>query len=258
MVQVQTFSKGKSEDRNEDYFGYTKNCFVIADGATDKSGRKYDGKTGGEIISRLVVRECLSAKLDGVDLVNYLNGKIGELYSQLNISKDIKDPQYRFTCGFICVRLSESKITITYLGDLGFRVNEQRVYQEVKQIDINNAGERARYIKKTGDVQGSRSHILPLLLRQFDHQNNPEDPLGYGVLDGIRTPPKFIKVFEHKTEGLKTIELFSDGYFHIPKKATIEAWNNLHEQVEREDPDKWRKYKSTKSKDDRTIAIITF
>lgn len=258
MVKVQTFSKGKIDNRNEDYFDYNEKCFAIADGATDKSGRKYDNKTGGELVSRIVVKECLSTDLNGSELVNHLNNKIKELYSELKILDKIKDPKYRFTSGFICVRLVKDKIIITYLGDLGFRINGAKIYQETKQIDIDNSEERSKYIRETNDVKGSRNHIMPLLLKQFEYQKNSQDPLGYGVIDGTKTPSKFVKTFEYNVDKVKTIELFSDGYFDAPQEISIEAWEKVFEKVEKDDPDKWKKYKSTKSKDDRTIAIIEF
>jgi len=258
MVKVQIFSKGKTENKNEDYFDYNKTCFVIADGATDKSGRKYNNKTGGELVSRLVVKECLSTKLNGIILVNHITKKVKELYDKLNISEKIKDPKFRFTCGFICVRLIGNKIVITYLGDLGFRINGIEVYQEIKQVDIDNSEERSKYIRETNDVKGSRDHIIPLLLKQFKHQNNPQEFFGYGVIDGTETPSKFVKIFDYDVSKIKTIELFSDGYFDIPSGVSIKAWEKSFEEVEKEDPDKWKKYKSTKSKNDRTIAIIKF
>ncbi|MDO8740846.1 MAG: protein phosphatase 2C domain-containing protein [Candidatus Woesearchaeota archaeon] len=258
MVQVQTFSEGKVKNRNEDYFNYSESCFVIADGATDKSGRNYNGQTGGELVSRIVVNECLSTNLNGIELINHINKKIREAYTKLNILKDIKDPKYRFTCGFICVRVIGGKTIITYLGDLGFRINGIEVYQEIKQIDINDSEERSKYIRETNDVEGSRNHIMHLLVKQFEYQNNPNDSLGYGVIDGSKTPSKFIKTFEYYTEKIKTIELFTDGYFDTSQEVSIKGWEKAFEKVEEEDPDKWKKYKSTKSKDDRTIAIITF
>ena len=168
MVKVQTFSKGIG-NRNEDYFDFNENCFVIVDGATNKSGRKYDGKTGGELVSQIVVKECLSTNLNGVELVNHLNKKIQELYDKLNISEKIKDSKFRFTCGFICVRIINDKIIITYLGDFGFRINGTKVYQETKQVDIITSEERSKYIQETNDVKGSRDHIIPLLLKQFEY-----------------------------------------------------------------------------------------
>ena len=258
MVKVQIFSKGEIENRNEDYFDYNKNCFVIADGATDESGRKYNGKTGGELVSRIIVNECLLTNLNGVELVNHLNKKVQELYSKLNISEKIKDPKFRFTCVFICVRIINDKIIITYLGDLGFRINGTKVYRETKQIDIDNSEERSSYIRKTSDVKGSRNYIMPLLLKQFEYQNNSQELFGYGAIDGTKTPSKFVKTFKYDIKKLKTVELFSDGYFDIPQEVSIEAWEKSFKKVEKEDPDKWKKYKSTKSKDDRTIAIIEF
>jgi len=258
MAKVQTFSKGKIENKNEDDFNYNETCFVIADGATDKSGRKYNNKTGGELISRIVVKQCLATDLNGIKLVNHLNSKIKELYIDLNIINDIQDPKFRFTCGFICVRIIDDKIIITYLGDLGFRINGFEVYQEIKQIDIDNSETRSKYIRETSDVKGGRDYMMPLLLKQFKYQNNPQEPLGYGVIDGTETPSKFVKTFKYNQSKIKTIELFSDGYFHIPQDVSIQAWEKSFEKVKKEDPDKWKKYKSTKSKDDRTIAIIKF
>ncbi len=256
MVEVETFSKGKIENRNEDYFDYNETRFVIADGATDKSGRKYDNKTGGELVSQIVVKECLSTDINGIELVNHLNNKVKELYVDLKIIEDIQDPKKRFACGFICARIVNDKIIITYLGDLGLRVNGSRAYREIKQIDIDNSEARSKYIRETNDVNGSRNHIMPLLLKQFKYQNNPQEPLGYGVIDGTDTPEKFVKSFEYELSQTHTIELFSDGYLDIPQEVSIESWEKTFEKVEKEDPNKWKKYKSTGFKDDRTIAII--
>jgi len=258
MAKVEFFSEGKNEGKNEDYFNYNENNFVLADGATDKSGRKYNGQTGGEIISRLLVKEVLDCALNGVELVNYLNNKIAQLYIDLGIDKDIHDPKFRFTCSLTAVRIIGEKIIITYVGDPAFRVNGKYVHQKIKQLDIDNANIRAEYIERTGDVVGSRDYIMPLLLKQFQYQNNPNNALGYGAIDGTVTPEKFIEVFEYSLDEIKTIELFTDGYYAIPNDVAIEAWEDAFKKGELEDPDKFKKYKSTKSKDDRTIAIIKF
>jgi len=258
MMKVQSFSQGKVANKNEDYFNYNKECFVIADGATDKSGRKYHNKTGGELVSRLVVKEALHSKLTGVELINFLNKRVHKLYEDLGIIKDVIDPRYRFACAFVVARVLADKLIVTCLGDSGFRINGKVIYKEVGQIDTYNSEKRAKYIKKTGDIAGSREHIMPLLLKQFSYQNNPRHRFGYGVIDGTDTPAKFVKVFTYPKNKIKTIELFTDGYIVAPRGATINDWELAFKKVEQEDPDKWKKYKSTKSRDDRTIAIIKF
>ncbi len=257
-MKVAVFSEGKSSEHNEDFYGYNDTTFVVADGATDKSGSKYNGKTGGEIASRLVVESCLTSSLNGKELVDLLNEKIAETYQDLNLAKVVRDPKFRFSCFFAVARIVGDEIIITSLGDTGFRINGKEVHRETKRVDIDNAEERARYIAQTGDIESARAHIMPLLLKQFDYQNNGEHELGYGVADGTVTPEKFIRTFKYKLGDIETLEIFSDGYFVIPSGAHIEDWESMHQMVEREDPDKWKKFKSTKLKDDRTVVVVDF
>ena len=257
-MDVQFFSKGKVEGKNEDFFDYNQDCFVLADGATDKSGRKYDEKTGGEIVSRLVVKEALLTSLIGNDLIAYLNKKVSDLYDNLGLGDLMVNPLNRFTCSSIIVRIVGDEIIITSIGDSCFRINGDDIHKASKLCDEPAALERAKYIAETGDVAGSREHIMPMLLNQFEGQNNPHHSFGYGVIDGSSTPEIFIETLSFPKKNINTIELFSDGYFSVPVGITIADWEDEYLKVEREDPDKWLKYKSTKSKDDRTIAIIKF
>ncbi len=257
-MTVTSFTEGKNKDRNEDCFGYNDETFVLADGATDKSGRQYEGKTGGEIVSRLVVAETLACSLNGIELVSHLNQKLAQVYEDLGIMNDVLEPKYRFTCFFAAVRIVGSNLLITYLGDTALRINGEKVYRDPKQIDFEVARERVRYIEETGDIAGSRDHIMPLLLAQFAYQNNNDNPLGYGAIDGFNTPDKFVKTLEIPRDQVQLIELFSDGYPAIPSGNTIEDWENAFKEAEREDPGRWKKYQSTKSQDDRTVAIMRF
>lgn len=259
MAQVEFFSKGKAEERNEDFYGFNDSAFVVADGATDKSGRMYEGKTGGEIVSRLVVETCLSSGLFGVTLVQSINSALKNIYSNFGILEETrKDKKYRFTCGFVSVLDGEDEWVITSLGDSGFRINGEETHMEVFQVDVANSEARSKYIRETGDIEGSRAHILPLLIREFEYQNNPDHLLGYGFIDGEKTPEKFVQVFRYPKSFIKTLELFTGGYFDVPKEVSLKAWEETYDRVEREDPHKYLKYKSTKSKDDRTIMIVRF
>lgn len=258
MFKIYSFSRAGVVGKNEDFFGYNKNSFIVVDGATDKSGFMFKGRTGGEIISRLVVRESLRCKLNGEKLVVYLNKKVMEIYEKMKMLDQIKIPKNRFSCGFILGRIINNKLVITYLGDLGFRINNSYVYKEKKLVDIKNSEIRSKYIKETNDISGSRKYIIPFILNQFKYQNNKNHRLGYGVIDGTKTPYKFIKVFNYNVANIKTLEIFTDGYFSLAEKPLISSWENSFKKVKKEDPNKWIKYKSTKSKDDRTVLIVKF
>lgn len=205
MVRVETFSEGKVKERNEDRFAYSDSTFVIVDGATDKSGRLHDGKTGGEIVAELVSNECLSVGLDGTELVRHLNKKVREKYIELGILEDTADPKFRFMCDFVQARVVSDRVVVTYVGELGFRINGAGVYKQEQQIDIENAERRAKYIAETGDIAGSRESILPFLLGQFEYQNVSGIPLGYGVIDGTETPDEYVKTFEYPLSSVRII-----------------------------------------------------
>ncbi len=88
--------------------------------------------------------------------------------------------------------------------------------------------------------------------------NDPIHPIGHGELTGGLVPKKYIHTEEFDLSEIGTLELFTDGYFKVPDEVSIDAWERSYQEVEREDPHKYKQYKSTKSKDDRTIMIVRF
>lgn len=267
MATVEQFTNGKVPERNEDSFGHNDHRFVLADGATDKSGRTYGGKTGGELVSELIVRRALETELVGKEFVDDINTQLAELYSSVGIANEVADPKYRFSSTCILVHVGDSEISITVVGDSGFRINGSEVHQDFKHVDVQNAEARSLFISEhltssgiTEELQQqARQHILPLLVKQFEYQNNPTHKLGYGAMDGSTTPEKFIRTLHLPEGAVQTIELFSDGYPATPtNEITIEAWEEAYALANKEDPYRYKKYKSTKTRDDRTVVIIRF
>lgn len=265
MATVEQFTEGKVPERNEDSFGHNDHRFVLADGATDKSGRTYEGKTGGELVSRLIVTRALETELVGKEFVDDINAQLAELYSSLGIANEVADPKYRFSSTCILMHVGDSEISITAVGDSGFRINGSEVHQDFKPVDDESAEARSLFISEhltLGGVteelqQQAREHILPLLVKQFEYQNNPTHELGYGVIDGSTTPEKFIQTLHLPKGEVQTIELFSDGYpAHPTNEITIEAWEAAYAPANEKDPYRYKEYKSTKTRDDRTVAII--
>lgn len=253
---IEIFSQWKWLNKNEDSFWCDGNTFVVVDWSTDKSGRLYNSFTWWELVSKLVSNTILSTDLNGYELVSFLNTKVRDLYISLDILDDTYDPKYRFTCLFCVVRIVKNILYITQVGDVWIRINGTEVYQQIKQVDINNAQERSDYIIKTWDIAWSRDHIMPLLVKQFDYQNNINSVLWYGAIDWFITPEKFVHILEYDLNLVRTIELFSDGYCLIPSEISIWSRESAFEKVEKEDPYKYLHYKSTKTADDRTIMII--
>lgn len=256
-MKVEVFTKGKDRVRNEDYCGYDKEIFVVADGATDKSGKLYQGKTGGEILSRLITATCLETGLAGVKLVRKLSQECIAFYKKNN-TLALTNGFYRFAASFVCAKIIKDKLVVTQVGDSAFRVNGTKTYFNTWLVGDLVSEFRARYIQTTGDIKRSRQFILPLLKEQYSFYNDAKSPVGWGVINGTPIPKKFIKIYHFPIKGIKSLEIFSDGYYDIPKGIEVKDWEQMYKNIEKEDPYKYKKYKATKTKDDRTIMVVKF
>ena len=96
---------------------------------------------------------------------------------------------------------------------------------------------------------------------QVRYTNVDRPPFGYGVLDGYEVPDGLIACEDRPRNGLRSIELFTDGYFKIPDAVSLAAWEAAFAEVEREDPEKIGRYPAPKGSvgrmrtDDRTVIV---
>lgn len=245
-MHVSLFSAGKQPPKNEDTAVYSETCFVVCDGSTGKQGGLNEGKTGGEIASSLVAAAALQSDLNGVELVDYISSVLHE------------EQAMELETTLVCARIVGTQLVITQVADTAFRVNTSDNYTNPAIIDTLMSETRARYIALTQDVEGGRDYIMPLLLAESSYRNNDASPAGYGVLDGSPVPPKFIKLYTFDLADIRTLEIYTDGYFALPPTATIESYEALHATVQERDPYKCLDYPSTKPNDDRTIMIVDF
>jgi hypothetical protein len=92
--------------------------------------------------------------------------------------------------------------------------------------------------------------------------NNMSSPLSYAVLDGFDIPLPLVQVFDRPRATVRTIELFTDGYFKPGAAPALSDWEAAFAEVERVDPDKIGRYPSVKGSgvrmntDDRTVVIV--
>lgn len=255
FVNVKQFSRGKDPSKNEDVAACSDTTIVLSDGATDKSGQVFEGRFGGELAAELVIKVCMTSQANGAELIAEATSALKHLYEKINPAA-LKDSAYRFAATLTIARIVDDRLVVTQLGDSPFRINGTQPYTNNKVFDNLTASARKQYIEITGDVAGSRDFIAPLLKGQHQYQNNTDSPLGYGIIDGMSVPEKFIKTFTFPCDTVWTVELASDGYYGVfPSEVSIAGYEALHEHIEQVDPDKYRQYPSQKSSDDRTVII---
>ncbi len=257
FIDVDIMSMGKNPPKNEDAFRYNESVLVLSDGATDKSGQDLKGQSGGKLAAELVVDACLASKANGADLVNEVSEKLKHLYEQIN-PKALQDSAFRFAATLLVARIVGSEIIITQVGDSSFRINGIDAHTNSKLVDQLTANARREYIKTTGDIDGGRDFIMPLLKNQHLYQNNATHPLGYEIIDGTPVPEQMIKVFRYPIDTVQTIELVTDGYYNsFPETVSIDAYEALRRHIKDVDPYKFGEFTATKLDDDRTVLIAT-
>jgi hypothetical protein len=101
-----------------------------------------------------------------------------------------------------------------------------------------------------------------ILTGQGRFQNTTASPLGYAVLDGFEVPMALVRVVDRPRAEVRSVELFTDGYFEPGAEPSVAAWEAAFAEVERVDPWKIGRYPSVKGTvgriraDDRTVAIL--
>jgi hypothetical protein len=97
---------------------------------------------------------------------------------------------------------------------------------------------------------------------QTRFQNNTRSPFSYSVFDGFPVPTELVQVIDRPRAAIRSIELFTDGYFKPGETPELPAWEAAFEEVERIDPEKigaWPSVKGSSARmrtDDRTVVIV--
>ena len=97
---------------------------------------------------------------------------------------------------------------------------------------------------------------------QGAYQNDASTILGYSALDGFDVPLQLVRFERLPRSEVRTLELFTDGYFKPGEAFGVAAWEKAFEEVERDDPEKVKFYVSAKGStatqwaDDRTYVGV--
>lgn len=245
-------------------------CAVV-DGATDKSGRDYGGRTGGALAAECVAGtiEALPPDADPVDALDAVSRQLSLLRREWSIVSE--DP---LAPSAVAAVLMPRRRQIWRVGDVHVairRAGQWDTYPAVKAIDQVVASARAALLLcrlAQGDTvdrlavsDPGRAMVMPLLQAQNVLANLDDDgPLGFGVLDGRSVPRRYLEVLD-LDEAATEVVLASDGYLS-PAPTLRDAEAELSASLAA-DPLRIGVYASTKaapaganSFDDRTYVRL--
>ena len=330
-MQIAAFSAAKDPDRpeaNEDRFVVVQDrLYAVIDGVTDRTGRRYDGRTGGRVAADATEAALLSLAaegahptLDAAGLLARLNASFQAAYRRHGVLEEAKAAESsRFGSTLALAVDRGDRFGFFFVGDSGIRFNGGEIVRHDKDLDhiiatlrgfayhkVAKAGadptatelasralcwrgvgslpaEAASWIGEA-DLAEIREAALARLTselpkipvaditRMIDngiigaqggYQNRPDLVLGYSSVDGFSLTVAGIEAFDRPKAGIATLELYTDGYFALPDRPTIAAWEAMADEVERVDPAKVSLYPSTKGSlgriraDDRTVVIVS-
>lgn len=224
----------------EDVVTVTAHHAAVIDGATDKSGLRYSGVAGGLVAAHSIAQSLLGLERDATlrDLV--------ELAS-VNLRREIEASA---PPGFVLehvdgpaaclVVYSNARREIWRVGSCAYRIDGEAY---PAQIAIDDAAGRARAALLEALLAGEnadgeallrddpgRGMILPLLGVQWRLANHECASYGYGVINGLHVPNRYLEVVPVPEEA-EEIVLGSDGWPHL-LGSLAESEEILHRELE--------------------------
>lgn len=174
FLKTEVFSQAKDpedQEANEDRILVLPNrAYAVIDGVTDKSGRQYDGLTGGRIAGRLVedaIRDaCADREPDTID-VEWLLGRIGEKFAtafwQMGIHCHTDSFETaQFAAQLALALMGREGVRFIIIGDCGLRLNGKEVLQPSFSLDVIGAVIRKvvwNHLKKNGADRQSANDL---------------------------------------------------------------------------------------------------
>lgn len=271
LEELAHISKTGNDEDCEDAIYLGTSYVVVIDGATSKTERRWNGKTGGKLAAEILKETFAQIPADATarEAVDRLTAALQRRYEHDQVLETLwRDPVQRATTCFIAVNLARKEVWS--VGDCQCFLNQQFL-QHAKDIDRIAAEARAMFLEaeiaqgKTIEAllhhDTGREFILPLLKRQMQFQNNPMvRQYGFAVIDGFDVADEGIHT-SPLPANIQTIVLASDGYPFL--KETLEASEQALQELLRDDPLLFRAYKMTKgitqsylSFDDRTYVKL--
>ncbi len=267
-------AKGPNSSECEDGIVIHDDFIAIVDGATNKSGMKYNGENPGRVARNLALQAIgsLSPSTTPLDAFNFINNTYRSFYEELGILEQTKEnPSHRCTAS--CVIYSNYYKELWFIGDcmalvdgvsIQFQKEIDSVLANLRSLMINVELSKGASIVDIQERDTAREYIVPLLNKQAFLQNSSYDSeYTYYVLDGMYPiQQQHIKVVKIPDDA-KEIVLSSDGYPTL--FPTLKESEEYLTHILNVDPLCYKEYKSTKglikgntSYDDRAYVRFLF
>ncbi|NEC16422.1 hypothetical protein G3I34_29970 [Streptomyces sp. SID8014] len=219
IIECSVVAKTGNPEESQDGAIVTDDFAAVVDGATDKSGRTFDGVSGGRFAMTVVMEAIgrLNAEADCAQAVTALTAALAAALP------DRLPPVER--PGAVAVIYSAARRELWKIGDVGFWYAGLPHEQDQKPVDVVASAMRAAVIRAeliSGTTveeltkhDTGREAIMPLLRRQTLFANNPAaGDLAFAVLDG-RTVPQELVTSTRVPSNVTELVLASDGYPEI-------------------------------------------
>lgn len=211
---VEQYTQGKvSAEANEDRLVITQHFAAVIDGVS--ASQPINGRAGG-IVTAEAVAEVIRSLPPDTTAVQFVN--LATDATKRAVGEALKSTRRAASSVIIW---SPALRQIWRIGDSLASVDASSCFPEGKEIDRLTAGMRSALLRahlgfglrieediRAHDV--GREVIDHLLGVQSYFANNPNDRLGYGVIDGTPVPERFIEIFN--APEARSIVLCSDGF----------------------------------------------
>lgn len=143
MTYIETFTQSKEKGNpasNEDrVVAVPDRLYAVIDGATDKSGLKHGGLTGGQIVGRILedvirgmIRDSSGEEAQGLTipvLMRRVNRRLQRFYRASNLARAIRrDPWRRFAAQLSMAVKEGDRYRFAVIGNTGLRINGEEVF----------------------------------------------------------------------------------------------------------------------------------
>lgn len=177
-MDVMVFSQAKDASRPEDNEDRSLvidgRAYGVIDGVTDKTGRRFDGLTGGQIAGRVVeaaVRDACTERdpdtIDGPWLIERINRDFAATYARLGLDPaDRETPVAPFAAQLVLALVGRETMRFLMVGDAGLRLNGHEVFRPTFPMDVVGTAIR-KAVWRHVTARGADHEIADLTARTY-------------------------------------------------------------------------------------------